>query len=47
MHRVLKPYRCGNTEFFEVEPTMAWIVAKAIAGKRLLADGEAVPRAHA
>ena len=47
VHRALKPYRRGSTEFFEVEPTMAWIVAKAVAGKRLLADGEAVPRTFA
>ena len=47
VHRALKPYRCGATEFFRMQPVMANIVAKAVAGKRLLADGEAVPRTHA
>lgn len=45
VHRALRPYRRGSTEFFTVEPEMARVVVKAIAGKRLLASGEAVPRA--
>ena len=44
VHAALNLFRRGNTEFFDVDPRIAYVVAKAVAGVRLLAGNDARAR---